>query len=64
MGKALRELLGAKPKLTIWCSSSERAVQTMAVIADWLELDPFDAKLDDRLVEIKTAAGAGAITRT
>lgn len=59
MGKALREQLGAKPALTIWCSTAERAVQTMAIIAGWLELNGFDAKLDDRLVEIKTASWGG-----
>lgn len=59
MGKALRALLGPKPALTIWCSTAERAVQTMAIIAGWLELDPFDARLDDRLVEIKTASWGG-----
>ena len=59
MGKALREELGAKPKLTIWCSTAERAVQTMAILAGWLELDPFDAKLDPRLVEISTGSFGG-----
>lgn len=59
MGKALREQLGAKPALTIWCSTAERAVQTMAIIAGWMELNVFDAKLDDRLVEIKTASWGG-----
>ena len=59
MGRAMRELLGASPKLTIWCSTAERAVQTMAIIAGWLELDVFDAKLDPRLVEIKTASWGG-----
>lgn len=59
MGKALRGLLGAKPGLTIWCSSAERAVQTMAVIANWLEIDPFDTRLDDRLVEINTGGWGG-----
>jgi probable phosphoglycerate mutase len=59
MGRAMRDLLGAKPKLTIWCSTSERAVQTMAIIAGWLELDPFDAKLDRRLVEISTGSWGG-----
>lgn len=59
IGRALRKQLGAKPKLTMWCSTAERAVQTMAIIAGWLELDPFDAKLDARLVEIKTASWGG-----
>lgn len=59
IGKALRARLGAKPKLTIWCSSAERAVQTMAIVVGHLELNPFDARLDDRLVEIKTASWGG-----
>lgn len=59
MGRALRALLGASPKVTIWCSTSERAVQTMAVIANWLELDPFAAKLDERLREINTGSWGG-----
>lgn len=59
MGRALREQLGAKPQLTMWCSTAERAVQTLAIIAGWLELDIFDARLDARLVEIKTASWGG-----
>lgn len=59
MGRALRDQLGAKPRLTIWCSSAERAVQTMAIIVGWLELDPFDAKLDKRLVEIHSGSFGG-----
>ena len=59
MGRALREQLGAKPKLTIWCSDAERAVQTMAILAGWLEIDPFDAQLDPRLREINTASYGG-----
>ena len=39
MGAALREILGAKPRLTLWSSSAGRALQTLAVIAEHLELD-------------------------
>ena len=36
MGAALRDLLGVKPKLTLWASSAGRALQTLAIIADHL----------------------------
>jgi probable phosphoglycerate mutase len=52
MGAALRELLGAKPALTLWASQTGRALQTLAVIAEHLELDWHDAKRDARLNEI------------
>jgi probable phosphoglycerate mutase len=52
MGAALRDLLGPKPKLTLWSSSAGRALQTLAIIAEYLELDWHQAKTDDRLVEI------------
>jgi probable phosphoglycerate mutase len=52
MGAALRELLGPRPKLTLWSSSAGRALQTLAIIAEYLELDWHQAKTDDRLVEI------------
>ncbi|WP_025587225.1 histidine phosphatase family protein [Sphingomonas sp. UNC305MFCol5.2] len=59
MGAALRELLGPKPKLTLWSSSAGRALQTLAVIAEHLELDWHQAKTDDRLVEIGMGAWSG-----
>ncbi|MFZ5748969.1 MAG: histidine phosphatase family protein [Pseudomonadota bacterium] len=52
MGAALRDLLGAHPPLTLWSSSAGRALQTLAVIAEHLELDWHGAHTDDRLVEI------------
>lgn len=52
MGEALRTLLGAKPNLTLWSSSAGRALQTLAIIAEHLELDWHAARHDDRLVEI------------
>jgi probable phosphoglycerate mutase len=52
MGAALREILGSKPKLTLWSSSAGRALQTLAIIAEHLELDWHQARTDDRLVEI------------
>lgn len=52
MGVALRRILGPRPQLTMWSSSSGRALQTLAVIAEHLELDWHEARHDDRLVEI------------
>ncbi|RYY23321.1 MAG: histidine phosphatase family protein [Sphingomonadales bacterium] len=59
MGAALRVILGAKPKLTMWSSSAGRALQTLAVIAEHLELDWHQAKHDDRLVEIGMGEWSG-----
>jgi probable phosphoglycerate mutase len=52
MGAALRELLGPKPEVTLWSSSAGRALQTLAIVAEHLELDWHAARRDDRLVEI------------
>jgi probable phosphoglycerate mutase len=52
MGAALRRLLGARPNLTLWSSSAGRALQTLAIIAEHLELDWHAARTDDRLIEI------------
>jgi broad specificity phosphatase PhoE len=59
MGAALRELLGPKPKLTLWSSSAGRALQTLAIVAEHLELDWHQAKTDDRLVEIHMGSWSG-----
>jgi broad specificity phosphatase PhoE len=59
MGRALRELLGAKPALTLWASPTGRALQTLAVIAERLELDWHAAKTDPRLVEIDMGSWGG-----
>lgn len=59
MGAALRELLGPKPKLTLWSSSAGRALQTLAIIAEHLELDWHQARADDRLVEIHMGSWSG-----
>ncbi|MEG3181076.1 histidine phosphatase family protein [Sphingomonas sp. LT1P40] len=52
MGRALREALGAKPALTLWASDTGRALQTLAVIAEHLELDWHGARQEPRLTEI------------
>lgn len=52
IGRAMRAELGPKPAMTLWASSTGRALQTLAVIAEHLELDWHQALTDDRLVEI------------
>ncbi len=59
MGAALREKLGVKPDMELWSSSAGRALQTIAVIAEHLELDWHHTVHDDRLVEIDTGSWAG-----
>jgi probable phosphoglycerate mutase len=72
MGALLRVRLGPGPALTLWSSPAGRALQTLAVIAEHLELDWHGACIDDRLREIDIgdwsgrayadiAAGAGPI---
>jgi probable phosphoglycerate mutase len=56
MGALLRALLGPKPALTLWSSPAGRALQTLAVIAEHLELDWHQARTDDRLREIDIGA--------
>ncbi|WP_261300289.1 histidine phosphatase family protein [Sphingomonas alpina] len=59
MGRALRAELGTKPALTLWASPTGRALQTLAVIAEHLELDWHGAKTDSRLVEIGMGSWGG-----
>jgi broad specificity phosphatase PhoE len=59
MGRALRDQLGARPRLTLWASDTGRALQTLAVIAEHLELDWHGARRDPRLTEIGTGAWGG-----
>ena len=59
MGAALRDVLGEKPALTLWSSSAGRALQTLAIITDRLDLDWHRAHTDDRLVEIGMGAWGG-----
>ena len=63
MGAALREMLGAKPKITLWASSAGRALQTLAIVAEHLELDWHAARRDDRLVEIGMGEWSGRYYR-
>lgn len=59
MGRALRCLLGRAPALTLWSSPAGRALQTLSVIAEHLELDWHDTRTDHRLAEIGMGAWGG-----
>ncbi len=59
MGRALRDVLGVKPALTLWASDTGRALQTLAVIAENLELDWHDALHEPRLTEIGMGVWGG-----
>jgi broad specificity phosphatase PhoE len=59
MGEALKGLLGATPALTMWVSPAGRALQTLAVIAEHVELDWHGARHDARLLEIQVGDWAG-----
>ncbi|MBB4152697.1 putative phosphoglycerate mutase [Sphingomonas jinjuensis] len=59
MGRALRDLLGHRPRLTLWASPTGRALQTLAIIAEHLGLDWHQARHDARLVEIGMGAWGG-----
>ena len=52
MGAELAALLGKKPRLELWSSPTGRALQTLAIIAEHLELDWHGARQDARLAEI------------
>ena len=60
MGRALRQELGGKPALTLWASPTGRALQTLAIVAEHLELDWHTAQTDARLVEIGMGSWGGA----
>ena len=63
MGEALRRRLGPRPALALWSSPSGRALQTLAVIAEHLELDWHSARTDPRLCEIGMGEWSGAYYR-
>ncbi|RJF93679.1 histidine phosphatase family protein [Sphingomonas cavernae] len=52
MGVTLRDYLGLRPALTLWASDTGRALQTLAVITEHLDLDWHAARTDTRLAEI------------
>lgn len=59
MGRALAALLGPTPALTLWASDTGRALQTLAVIVEHLELDWHGARHDRRLTEIGMGSWGG-----
>ena len=59
MGAALRERLGPRPDLDLWCSTAGRTQQTAALICEALELDFFTVRQDDRLQEINVGDWEG-----
>jgi probable phosphoglycerate mutase len=59
MGALLRVWLGPQPRLALWSSPAGRALQTLAVIAEHLELDWHQARIDHRLREIDIGAWGG-----
>jgi broad specificity phosphatase PhoE len=63
MGEALRRRLGPKPPLALWASPTGRALQTLAVIAEHLELDWHSAQTDERLREIGMGEWTGRYYR-
>lgn len=63
MGEALRARLGPGPKLDLWASDTGRALQTLAVIAEHLELDWHGARSDARLAEVGIGAWSGRFYR-
>ncbi|MBX9883868.1 MAG: phosphoglycerate mutase family protein [Novosphingobium sp.] len=56
MGFALAAYLGRKPALTLWASPTGRALQTLAVVTEHLELDWHQAHTDARLTELGTGS--------
>ena len=59
MGQALRGALGARPDIALWSSTAGRTQQTLAIIAEHLELDFFTAQADERLQEIHIGTWQG-----
>ena len=63
IGEKLRQRLGPKPALDLWASPTDRALQTLAVIAEHLELDWHAARTDARLAEIDVGEWGGLYHR-
>jgi len=59
IGRALRALLGPRPALELWASPTGRALQTLAVVAEHLDLDWHAHRTDPRLVEIAMGSWTG-----
>jgi glucosyl-3-phosphoglycerate phosphatase len=59
MGKALAAWLGTVQTLTLWSSTSGRALQTLAVIAEHIKHDWHETHHDERLCEIDVGDWSG-----
>ncbi len=59
MGRGLALWLGTRQALTLWSSTAGRALQTLAIIAEHLEADWHDVRMDDRLHEIDVGDWSG-----
>lgn len=59
IGRALRDLLGPAPALTLWASPTGRALQTLAIVAEHLGADWHAARTDPRLGEIDFGSWGG-----
>ena len=63
IGGALREELGARPRLSLWASPTGRALQTLAIVCEHLELDWHAARTDPRLGEMDMGEWGGRYYR-
>jgi probable phosphoglycerate mutase len=63
MGRALRDRLGPAPPLTMWASPTDRALQTLAIVAEHLGLDWHAARTDPRLAEMRMGEWGGLYHR-
>lgn len=63
MGWALRDLLGIRPDLALWASPTGRALQTMAIAAELLDLDWHEVRTDARLNEMDMGEWGGRLYR-
>lgn len=59
MGEVLRAQLGPKPDIQLWASTAGRTQQTAAIVAEHLDMDFFDIRLDARLQEIHVGTWEG-----
>jgi broad specificity phosphatase PhoE len=58
MGEAMKAHFGSKPDVQLWASTAGRAQQTAAIVAEHLNMDFFDIRLDARLQEIDVGSWA------
>jgi broad specificity phosphatase PhoE len=63
VGRALRDQLGLAPRLTMWASPTDRALQTLAIVAEHLALDWHAARTDPRLAEMRMGEWGGLYHR-